>query len=465
MTELEFPYPFFPIQFTKDGLVFQQSDVDALISALATSQKSVTDLFLMCHGWNNNINEARQLYSALGQQLFSQIQNLQSLASRSFAICGALWPSKKFDDKDLIPSGAAALNDAVTDQILRGRINDFKDLLQAKGWPMQGLDPVAERTLSQAERAISTWEDDPEVRRTTVDALRQLVPTDSVDAEDASDRFVTIKADKLIGSLSRSLNPPPNISAGTRVSAIDPFSLAEDGGLGGAASFRDVLGGLKAAFLHLLNYMTYYLMKARAGYVGTKGIEPTIQKIRAARPDIRIHLMGHSFGCRVMASAVNASPLSQTLRANTMTLLQGAFSHNGFASKFDGMNDGAFREIVQQKKVRGPILITHTRNDKAVGIAYPIASRIVGQAASAIGDENDLYGGLGSNGAQTAATTPERVVGSLLDVGGNYPFSAGSTSSKPYNLRADKFIAGHSDIIHPEIGYAIAIAMSTQDAV
>jgi hypothetical protein len=465
MATFQFPYPFFPIQFTKDGVVFQRSDVDALIAALANNQNGVTDLFLMSHGWNNNMDEAKQLYSGLAQQLSAQIQSSQALRGRSFAICGALWPSKKFDDKDLIPGGAAALNDAVTDQVLQDRINNLRDLFQAKGWPMsQDLDPDAERSLAQVQEAIGTWEDDPEVRRTTVEAVRRLVPDDSADAEDASDKFMKMKADNLVTNLSRSLNPPPNIPAGANASAIDPFFTAGGSGIGGAASFRDVLGGVKAAFLHLLNYTTYYLMKARAGYVGTKGIEPTIEEIRATRPDIRIHLMGHSFGCRVMAAAVNALPVGQTLRPNTMTLLQGAFSHNGFASRFDGHNDGAFREIVQRTKVRGPILITHTRNDKAVGIAYPIASRIAGQVASALGDENDLYGGLGSNGAQTAQTTPERVVGNLLDVGGNYAFGAGSSSSRPYNLRADKFIADHSDIIHPEIGYATVVAMSTPDA-
>ncbi len=175
-------------------------------------------------------------------------------------------------------------------------------------------------------------------------------------------------------------------------------------------------------------------------------------------------MIGHSFGCRVVTAAVNSLPAGEQLHPNTMTLLQGAFSHNGFAVRFDGINDGAFRPVVAHKKVRGPILITHTRKDKAVGVAYPIASRLAGQVAAALGDENDLYGGLGSNGAQTAQTTPERVVGTLLECGGDYPFAAGETSAKLYNLRADTFVSGHSDIVKPQIGYAVAVAMATPDA-
>jgi len=49
--------------------------------------------------------------------------------------------------------------------------------------------------------------------------------------------------------------------------------------------------------------------------------------------------------------------------------------------------------------VAGPILITHTANDKAVGIAYALASRISGQTGAALGDATDVFGGIGRNGA------------------------------------------------------------------
>jgi hypothetical protein len=81
-----------------------------------------------------------------------------------------------------------------------------------------------------------------------------------------------------------------------------------------------------------------------------------------------------------------------------------------------------------------------------------------------LGDENDIYGGMGSNGAQNQNTTPERVIGTLFDVGGAYPFAAGATSSKPHNLLADAFISGHSDIVKPQVAYAVSVALATPDA-
>jgi hypothetical protein len=70
-----------------------------------------------------------------------------------------------------------------------------------------------------------------------------------------------------------------------------------------------------------------------------------------------------------------------------------------------------------------------------------------------LGDEHDLYGGLGSNGAQN---TPERVVGTLLEVAGSYSFAGG----RPHNLQADAFIGGHSDVVKPQVAYAIAAALA-----
>jgi hypothetical protein len=75
----------------------------------------------------------------------------------------------------------------------------------------------------------------------------------------------------------------------------------------------------------------------------------------------------------------------RTVRPDTVLLLQGAFSHNAFTLKGDPADRGAFRDVIEKKKVRGAIVNTPTRNDKAVGTAYPIASRISGVIAAALG--------------------------------------------------------------------------------
>jgi hypothetical protein len=382
----------------------------------------------------------------------------QALALRKPAICGVLWPSKKFADKDLIPSGAAALDEAVTVAQLKQRLDDLKSLFSASDWPMAaGEAPAA---LDDVRGLLDEIEDDPNAQLQAVDLLRAALPREAASSEDASERFFETSSSALIRNLTRPLNPP-QIPAGAGAASLDPFSSDSVSGLGGAAGFRDVVGGIKSGFLHLLNFTTYYTMKARSGNVGVRGLAPLLVKLRDNRSDLKVHIIGHSFGCRLTAAAINVLPADEKYRPDTVLLCQGAFSHNGFAMAGDTVKRGAFRDVIEKKKVRGPILITHTRNDKAVGLAYPIASRINGVVAAGLGDANDVFGGLGSNGTQTKLTTPEGISGKLLAVDGSYPFSDGVNPSTPCNLKADEFIKGHSDIQKPEVAFALTVGMTT----
>jgi pimeloyl-ACP methyl ester carboxylesterase len=166
---------------------------------------------------------------------------------------------------------------------------------------------------------------------------------------------------------------------------------------------------------------------------------------------LRIHLVGHSFGGRLVSAAASKLP-KDTLAS--MTLLQAAFSHYGFAAEWSPGLAGGFRATISNGAVAGPIVITHTANDRAVGIAYAIASRIAGQNASAVGDANDTYGGIGRNGAQK---TSEANFGQLLAVGGTYTWNAHVL----HNLQADAFIKDHSDIKGEQVAYAILSAIAT----
>jgi hypothetical protein len=105
----------------------------------------------------------------------------------------------------------------------------------------------------------------------------------------------------------------------------------------------------------------------------------------------------------------------------------------------------------------GPMIVTHTRNDVAVGIAYAVASRIAGQVASAIGDADSRFGGLGGNGAQR---TPEVVPGELFDERSDYAFTGGAV----HNLLADKFVSGHGDVSNPPVVHAVLRAVAAGSA-
>lgn len=65
----------------------------------------MTDLVLFSHGWNNDLADARKLYSDLFTALAPFVA---AMSGRKFAAAAILWPSKKFTDEDLIPGGGAA---------------------------------------------------------------------------------------------------------------------------------------------------------------------------------------------------------------------------------------------------------------------------------------------------------------------------------------------------------------------
>jgi hypothetical protein len=113
--------------------------------------------------------------------------------------------------------------------------------------------------------------------------------------------------------------------------------------------------------------------------------------------------------------------------------------------------------VLQDPRISGPIIITHTKRDRAVGIAYPLASRIASDNASGLGDRKDPYGGMGRNGA---LHTPEvdASVSELGDDRQSYTFTPGAV----YNLKADRRIADHGDVRNPAVANVVLHAVTTR---
>ncbi len=248
------------------------------------------------------------------------------------------------------------------------------------------------------------------------------------------------------------LKEPIVVLQGKQAGKGGAANLLGDAACAAGNAIVDAGKGMAAAAGRLLNLTTYYQMKERAEIVGRGGVYQILRKIRDAKLKVRLHLAGHSFGGRLVTSAALGPPGGPAIKPETMMLMQAAFSHNGFAAKYDGKNDGFFRQVVAAKRVNGPILITHTANDKAVGIAYALASRISGVTGAALGDASDIYGGIGRNGA---VKTKEAKFLELGEVGTDYDFAPGVL----YNLHAD-VIAEHSDICKAPVVAALLAAVA-----
>src|SRR5262245_10240486 len=98
----------YELEFTKEGNVFRSEQVNEIEARLNTGD--ITDLLVMSHGWNNDMQEARALYEAFFAEFCKQLA-AHPLAGRKLALLTVLWPSKKFADRDLIPGGGASVSD------------------------------------------------------------------------------------------------------------------------------------------------------------------------------------------------------------------------------------------------------------------------------------------------------------------------------------------------------------------
>jgi hypothetical protein len=435
--------PVFEIEFDKSGKLFSPPPVKELQDHLKS--QGVTDLVVFAHGWNNDMADARDLYTRFFTELGGALSQgaVPALASRKFAGVVTLWPSKKFTDKELIPGGGAASLDKDELKVVKARLKDFaKDNFRLG--KSKAASAAVQKKVERATALLKNIETDPKAQEQFVRIVRSLLSEKAAETDDGTKNFFKAKDAQVLQGLRK-----PAVVVG----AAGGGGAASFGSGGGAANFFTDLGdSIASAARRLLNFTTYYQMKERAGTVGVTGVAPLLAQLRKVAPKLKIHLVGHSFGGRLVTAATDATAAAG--RPNSLTLLQAAYSHNGMAQKFDGKADGVFRKVISQGKVAGPILITHTKNDKAVGIAYPLASRISGVNAAALGDENDPYGGIGRNGA---VKTPEAVAGELLVVGQSYAFAAG----KAFNLKADAFIGDHSDICKPQVAWALLSSVAT----
>ncbi|MDQ3000229.1 MAG: hypothetical protein M3Y08_03035 [Fibrobacterota bacterium] len=444
-------FPYFEVEFDKEGEPSDPKQAKALKASLKPGEP--TDLIVISHGWNNDMAEARSLYAKFLASFRKRLDaGVPGIKGRKFAVLAVLWPSKKFADRELIPSGAAGVGSSITNKAIIDQIQALKGFFNS---------PTADANLEKAKALVSKLESSPAAQKEFANLIRLAVTPEAAKgeegAEDASKDFFKLGGDEVMKRMAKPVAmvapvPGKGGGAGMRGPAGGPGI-----GQGGAAGIGSFFSGVKAAAVNVLNFTTYYQMKARAGKVGSRGVAPLIREIKTLHAPLKLHLVGHSFGGRLVTAVVSAldkngsNPTSVSV--DSLALLQAAFSHYAFSDKWDGTHAGAFRNVLAGKQVKGPIIVTCTANDKAVGLAYPMASLLAGQVAAGIGDKNDKYGGIGRNGAQM---TPEAVNTKLLAAGKPYEFTAG----KLHNLLADEFVKDHSDVGGEEVAYAVLAAIS-----
>jgi hypothetical protein len=436
-------------------------DKDGKPSSNPTIPADTTDVLVLSHGWNNDAADAEGLYTRLFSNFVTVAGNDPEIKKRKLAIVGVIWPAKKFDElvtevgtQGGKAGGAMSVGEedkTAAKAAMTAAINRAAPLFD---------DPDDDKRLAKLhELANANLEHDETAQKEFMKTLRELVDPDDTTAtggesEDNAEIFFEGQPAVIFKNATKSapastsgpMSPPPAAAGG---------GAPKEDAVKAAGFLGNIFSKVTNAVTNLMNLTSYFEMKKRAGTVGKQGVAPLIDKLAQQDTVERIHLFGHSFGGRVVtAAAAN----STTKKLHTMGLLQAAFSHNGFSKSASGF----FRNVVDNKRVSGVVFVTHTKNDKAVGLAYPAASRLSGSQSDAFGDANDPFGGLGSNGAQRMQ--PGEIfetTKTLQPVGGDYEWQGGHF----HNLDSTKFIIdpkggdAHGFVFVPEVAWAISRAI------
>jgi hypothetical protein len=423
--------PHWEIGFDEHGKA-AQGEVDALLAELPG--KDLTDLFVFSHGWNSDRRQARRLY----QLYFQQVPGLLgrgALPAARVGTLGVVWPSKRWADEpepagDGGGGGAAGLGDAGTATAApaddTALVKDLKDVFEGDQ-QRQALDELA--------RLLEERPEDPAALARFQTLMGELAG--APDAEAAGEDQ---------GELAL-LEDDPEEVFGRFADAVPQT------GEGGAAGIGDTFGRLWDGAKEALRQLTYFEMKKRAGVVGKQGLGPLLGRIHQADPELRIHLLGHSFGARLVSFALAGLPDGAGSPVKSVYLLQGAFSHFAFADALpmDRSRGGALKGMAA--RVDGPLVASFSVHDLAVGKLYPLASLSSRDDAAGLEDRLFRWGGIGHDGAQAVDAT----VASLGPVGTGYPFQKGRFVNLDGNAiinRGGPPAGAHSDIFHPELVWA-----------
>ncbi|MFF3847605.1 serine-threonine protein kinase [Streptomyces sp. NPDC002328] len=441
--------PYWEVTFDADGDV-DGGQRDRLLAGAV--RHGVRDLVAFAHGWNNDRSGATALYS----RFFAPFPRLAPAARIGYV--GVVWPSMRFADEPIpdLPRSVAAETAAGPPR--RPALDEDTRVALLGTFP--GRADVVERIARLLERRPPGDAGLEEFGR-LVRLLVNEVPPGPQDPFAADTRCA---ADIQAEGVPRMLHEPTAEVCEEFARALDrcgaPPGEAEHEVPPGQAEFR--MPNPWDGAHELLRQATYYAMKRRAGTVGERGLGPLVGRLAGAAPQLRVHLVGHSFGGRLVSFALRGLP--EGVRAvKSVTLLQGAFSHYAFAARLP--HDARAGGVLQgrQSRVDGPLVCCHSRHDSALGTVYPLASRMAGDARGAAeefgipGVSDAKWGAMGYGGVRavpgTRACTLAEALAAPLPTSGcvNVDVAAVVRRGGPPS-------GAHSDIVHPELARLVLAA-------
>jgi hypothetical protein len=343
--------PFYLITFDKEGHCQSPLTLAALLSAVQSG--TYTDVHVFSHGWNNVFKDAVRLYRTFFGNYFGarDERGLNDPANYRPVAVGIIWPSTllvlPWESTPRIAGAAPGAKDEAAEAD-RTALDDVANVVR----PVDRvrLYQLAERgaNLSPAEAL--------DLARVLLPVYQQSSGQPSSAPEVDCDKVTSVDmtAERLL-SLWQTL--APSAADDTRAPRFAP-----DNGV--SASGEDVpraaglLGWLDPR--NPIRVASLLLMKDRAGTVGARGVGPELTQKLLSFKKARIHLIGHSFGAKVMLSSLCCA--EPAALAASVLLLEPAISYLCFAQAIDGVGvNGGYRAALD--RVQQPIFSTFSASD------------------------------------------------------------------------------------------------------
>ncbi|TDD44242.1 serine/threonine protein kinase [Saccharopolyspora elongata] len=425
--------PYWEVEFDARGVPRQGGNLPE-----TTATAGLRELFVFSHGWNSSFGGARDLYSTM----FGLIAGMLSAEQRANAgFVGVLWPALLFPEDAPADTGPPVPRSSATHDLgalaspqPTGEMSTGADLAKS----LAPAFPNQEERLEQIGQLLDRQPQDRDRLLEFLRLARGLVTTSSNAPEDAGEAAV--------------LSAPPG-RVFDAMAALAPVD-------GGSEQAFNPFGRMWRGAREALRVLSYYEMKERAGVVGRDGLGPLLGQLAHTIPGVRVHLLGHSFGARLVSFALGGLPPERrgaNSPVKSLYLLQGAFSHFAFAPRAP-VRDGAGVLADCADRVDGPLVCTFSEADRAVGWWYPNASRLAWQGAELVDRINYRWGAMGYDGYQQSGAQTV----TMAQQGTDYGFQPGMF----YRLDANDvikrnlswFAQAHCDIRHPEVAWAAASA-------
>lgn len=427
-----------------DGRGRERSDGGRRLSdeiVRAVAEEPVSDVIVLSHGWNGDLPSARAQYDRWIGAMLACTADRESAATVTGGfrplLTGLHWPSMAWGDEELGGSSLA---------VGEGTGSGESEAAETVDTIVDGYADRLSDTPS-AREALRTIVD-----AALVDIAPATLPPEVRSAYEVLDRETGQQA--LGEGSAPGDDREPFDAERTYQAALLEEQLTPYGGAG--------LGGILAP----LRTLTFWQMKRRACAFGESGAAALLRRVRAAVPKdrvVRVHLMGHSFGCIVVSAAVAGGPAEEPMPVESLTLVQGALSLWSYSPEIPVApgRTGYFHALTSRRLVSGPTVVTMSEHDRAVGSFYPLGAGLARQVEYLPG-ALPTYGGIGAFGARGALPKVE----DLTVRGADEPY--GLRGGVVYNVDCSAVIAtgtgpsgAHSDICHPEVAHLVWSAMTS----